>query len=137
MNWINDHILIGNYVDAHNETLLSGYGVRSILGLDGKLQRHQAKELGVERIESFNPTDGPGNDPYLFKRIVDLLGELVRKNAPVLVHCHAGRSRSPTVVAGYLMKSESLAANEALRRIEKKREIQLTEGIETLLDAIG
>ena len=136
MNFITDDIAIGNYVEAHNAELLKSAGIRSILGLDGKLHRSQTKELGVERIEVFRFVDGPGNDPAIYRRVIDVLRDLVKQYPPVLVHCHAGRRRSPIIVAGYLMATQSLSSQEAIARVEWRRQIELTAGIEELLDTL-
>ena len=53
--------------------------------------------------------------------------------ARILVHCHAGRSRSVVVVARFLMQSRGLAAQAALDLIAARREIYLSPGIEELL----
>ena len=43
------------------------------------------------------------------------------KAVKVLVHCHAGESRSVAVVAAHLMKTEDLSLEEALESIRKVR----------------
>ncbi len=136
MNWITEDILIGNYVEAQNPDMLRGAEIKSIVGLDGKLRSWQTEELGVDRIEVFNLIDGPGNDPHQFRQIVNLVVELCEKNPSVLVHCHAGRSRSPTVVAGYFMVQEGLTPRQAISRVGRKQELDLTNGIEEPLESL-
>lgn len=51
----------------------------------------------------------------------------------MLVHCHAGRSRSVAVVARYLIESQGMTQQAALVLIMQKREIYLSDGIEELL----
>jgi protein-tyrosine phosphatase len=46
--------------------------------------------------------DGPGNHPATFFAAVVLLDSLVKSGKRVLVHCHAGMSRSVIVVAAWL-----------------------------------
>jgi len=93
--------------------------------------------LGVQRIEIIPLEDGPGNDPKLLRSAVEILEHLAMKAAPVLVHCHAGRSRSVVVVAAYLMRTSGLDADAALAQVAAKKEIAITPGLERLLDAIS
>ena len=81
----------------------------------------------------FNLIDGLGNDMRTFTRAVDTLIQFVESHPPVLVHCHAGRSRSPIVVAGYLIVKEKMEPEDALAFIGTKREINVTPGLEDLL----
>ena len=60
---------------------------------------------GLRRIEVVRLEDAPGNEPRLYRLAVDYLSELVQDARPVLVQCHAGRSRSAVVVAGYLVSA--------------------------------
>lgn len=46
--------------------------------------------------------DGPGNHPATFFAAVVLLEALVKSGKRVLVHCHAGLSRSVMVVAAWM-----------------------------------
>jgi len=48
--------------------------------------------------------------------------------------CHAGRSRSVSMVAAYLIKYEGHTINQALSTIVSKREIYLSDGIEEVFN---
>jgi protein-tyrosine phosphatase len=50
--------------------------------------------------------DGPGNSYGSFSLAVHVLSALHASTGNVLVHCHEGVSRSPTVVAAFLVKQE-------------------------------
>jgi protein-tyrosine phosphatase len=134
MDWINDQIAIGNFVDALDVELLRRSGLSSALSLDGTLRGKKPIECGLNRIEIVMLEDAPGNEPYLFRRAVEHLADLVREASPVLVQCHAGRSRSAVVVAGYFVKFCGMTSEEALSLVAAKREIAVTPGVERLLD---
>jgi predicted protein tyrosine phosphatase len=133
MDWINDKIAIGNFLEARDSELLAREGIRSVLSLDGSLRAISPADLGLERIEHVPLEDAPGNDFRMFKRAVDLVADLVSTHPPVLVHCHAGRSRSPVVVAGYLVVSEAMSPEDALALVAERREIAVTRGVDSLL----
>ncbi len=133
MNWITDRIAIGNYLEARNVVVLSQSGFRSILSLDGSLSEIDPEDLNLEEIVTFELKDGPGNDPSVFRKAVQNLIGLVQDFPPVLVHCHAGRSRSVIVVAGYLMQSLNIGAEKAIAIIGSKREINVSDGLKDLL----
>src|SRR4051812_18598564 len=105
MNWITEQVAIGNYLEAQDPDLLPREGIASVLGLDRTLQGRAASDLRLRAIEVVPLEDAPGNDPRLFRQAVAALAGLCRDSGPVLVQCHAGRSRSAVVVAGYLMQS--------------------------------
>ena len=133
MDWITDRIAIGNYLEAQNPTFLSNNGFRSVLSLDGTLTSHEPDDLKVEEILVVKLIDGAGNSLLSFRRAVEYLDDLVESYPPVMVHCHAGRSRSAVVVAGYFMQTEGIGPKEALARVSSKREINITQGLENLL----
>lgn len=133
MDSITDNIWIGNYLDAKDKSALAWAGIRSILCLDGCLAGTAAEKAGVDRVEIVELIDGAGNSPETFLRAVRLLREMVLRHAPVLVHCHAGQSRSAAVVCKYFMQQgDSLA--EAMRRITSKRRIAIIAGLQEALD---
>ena len=78
--------------------------------------------------------DGEGNDSRIFRLVIDDLQRLVDAAPPVLVHCHAGRSRSAVVVAAYLMRLDHLNPEEAIKRIASRRGIAITPELLALLE---
>jgi hypothetical protein len=136
LDWITDTIAIGNFLEAEDAELLRKESINSILSLIGNLQGKSPDMLGVCRLEVIPLVDGPGNDPRRFRRCVDVLSELVSTAPPVLVHCQAGRSRSPIVVAGYLMRALKIDSDRALAMVTAKRETNIIPVLERLLDHI-
>ena len=133
MDSITDSIWIGNYLDAKDRESLVSAGIRSILCLDGCMTNVKAEDVGVQRVEVVELIDGSGNPPETFLRAVRLLGDLVSKYAPVLVHCHAGQSRSAAVVCKHFMqKGDTLA--EAMKRITTRRRVAIMSGLQEALD---
>ncbi len=60
--------------------------------------------------------------PYLALAVSEL-AELRRQDRPTLVHCHAGRSRSPSVIALYWMARDGMSWDEALARVRAHRDV--------------
>jgi protein tyrosine phosphatase (PTP) superfamily phosphohydrolase (DUF442 family) len=133
VDWITDEIAIGNYLEAQDAELLRHHGFQSVLSLDGSLTSGDAGRLGVAVVVAFRLVDGAGNDPRVLKMAIEALGDLVRSDAPVLVHCHAGRSRSVVVVAGYLANTQGLDPEEGIARVTAKREANVTSELTQLL----
>lgn len=70
---------------------------------------------------------------YLPECIAFLKAALATDAGKVLVHCHAGQSRSTTVVAAYLMKRDRLGVRAALDRIKLVRRVEPNENFTTQL----
>ncbi len=133
MDWITDRVAIGNYLEARDAALLKQHGFRSALSLDGTLAERDATELGLSEVVSYPLVDGPGNDLRLLRFAVGDLRRLTSSHSPVLVQCHAGRSRSVVVVAALLMEAQSIGAREAIALVAAKREVSVTPALFDLL----
>ena len=57
-----------------------------------------------------------------FAKSNEFIDEAIKNNGNVLVHCHAGMSRSSTILIAYLIKSQKMKYNEALILLKSKRE---------------
>ncbi len=134
MDKITDSIWIGNYLDAADREAREREGIRAILCLDGCMAGKDAADVGTERLEVVELIDGAGNPPEKFLRAVRLLKELISKHSRVLVHCHAGQSRSAAVVCKYFMQYEGNSLAEAMKRITSKRKVAIVAGLQEAVD---
>src|SRR5882724_7800963 len=134
MDKITDDIWIGSFVDANDRNALCREGIHSILCLDGCQREIKADKLGVKQIEVVELVDGRGNRPEVFLRAVGLLKSLTTKHSPVLVHCHAGQSRSAAVVCKFFMKEKGDSLGQAMKRITAKRKVAIVAGLQEALD---
>jgi len=57
------------------------------------------------------------------KSYFDEMNEFIDNNERVVVHCHAGISRSATAVIAYLMKSSRMTLNEAMKFVQTRRHV--------------
>lgn len=128
MDWITDSIAIGNFLDAQSEAL-SG-SVDAVLCLLPDCPCKTRNDLDALHIPLI---DGSGNRHEDIAEAVQFIDDTVRSGLRILVHCHAGRSRSVILVARYLMRSRGVSSATALAAIASKREIYLSPGIEELL----
>jgi dual specificity phosphatase 12 len=133
MDWITDRVAIGNHLEAQDAELLKRHAFRSVLSLDGTLAADRAAEFGLAEVVPYRLVDGAGNDLRVFRLATRDLRRLAKAQAPVLVHCHAGRSRSAVVVAAYLMLVEGLEPEAALAAVAAKREVNVTPALVELL----
>lgn len=68
--------------------------------------------------------DTPSQDlSKYFDLVYDFIDAYHKAGRKVLVHCHAGISRSSTLLASYLMRKYKLRANEAVQLLKSKRGI--------------
>jgi protein-tyrosine phosphatase len=113
---ITDRIFLGPYHAAQNLQYRNEYGITHVLNctpdpLDG-LQKLQVRQMNIH--------DGEAIPPDLVRFGVRSIDEAVKSGGKILVSCHAGISRSPSMVCAYLMYN-GFSWDEALAFIRSKR----------------
>lgn len=132
MDWITDNIAIGNFLDAR-EAVVSR-SLDAILCLKPECCDEGNEDFPILCIPL---EDGAGNTKYAIDMALRFIHETVANDETILVHCHAGRSRSVCVVAAYLAKHGGYTRDSALALIRSKREIYLSDGIEEIFRFAG
>ena len=118
---ITDSVYLGNYYVARDKQALQHMGITSILVCDPLLEQHFPNDFNYYRIPFENE-----QEKNIFSYFSDAWHfiETELANSPdnkVLVHCHAGTSRSNSVVISYLMKKRSMSYKQAFDFVEQRR----------------
>lgn len=118
MNEILPGVWLGNSYDAKNSPELEKQGVRSVLNVAWDLDYRVHPGIFPVKVGLF---DGPGNRYAAFSLAVKTLDSLIRMG-PVLIHCHEGVSRSPTVLATWMIQNgHAKDMDDAFNKIAEKR----------------
>ena len=127
MDWITNNIAIGNYLDASVDDL--AFQVDAVLCLKENCCNEDRTDVDVLCVPLI---DGSGNNPRDIREAVQYVRDIISANERILVHCHAGRSRSVAIVARYLTETTGISRQAALDLISSKREIYLSDGIDEI-----
>lgn len=111
---------LGDITASENIEALNEHGITHIL----TILDYQPKRIDPNRTylhihaDDFHSTDLLTNE---FEKCFQFLDNALEQGHHVLIHCHAGVSRSATITAMYLMRKYSLTREQALQRIINKR----------------
>jgi len=126
-NQITDNIYLGS-AEAALVPLqqLKARNITHILMVGTELDAQYPKDLKYLHIKI---EDGPGaNIKQYFTPCIEFIHGAVEKKENVLIHCLAGFSRSPTIVAAWIMASEGIDSDAAISKILKKRRVSPNTG---------
>jgi hypothetical protein len=128
-------IYLGNFRVASNHTLLRVMGVTHVLNAAIEHPNYfENKGITYKYLPLY---DHPGqNIAQHFRDGFEFIDNALQTGGKVLVHCHAGISRSTTMLTSYLMKKYGKTPKEVLTHIKGiRRIIQPNSGfVSQLLD---
>lgn len=114
---IDEHIYIGG---STSPSKADAYGIQAIVNVAQDLNYDPPEGIDYRHI----PLSDDENNPCdLMMEAADALAGFVQQGKKTLVHCHAGRSRSPSVVALYYNQYQGWPIQAALEKIKDKRPI--------------
>lgn len=123
MTQILPHLYVGNEVDAANLDELRLHGISYVLNVTNAVPCFHEGESAM-RYKRIPVRDNGLIDLRMhFHSASEFIEEARRRNARVLVHCHAGISRSSTVVIAYVMKHMNQPMSQAYQFVKSKRPI--------------
>jgi len=132
MHEIRPRLWLGSYGPASDRASLAERGVTHILtvgvktDLLGARQRVQLppseKDPVTRVIVAVQDAPHARLDRH-FDACSTFIADALTKGGAIFVHCQAGQSRSPTIVAAYLMREERLTALSALESIKRIRSV--------------
>ena len=122
MDLVLNNLFIGNAGDAKSPDVLYKNGICSVFNVALDLN-YDLSKLGVAFADQYHVglTDGLNNPPELFYAALFTLRGLMSKSHPILIHCHEGRSRSPTIVATYMTLTQGGTIVENLAKLKTIR----------------
>jgi len=116
------NIWLGNRRSSQNEKFLINNRISTIVNITPDVP-NIFKFVNYLR---FNISDHPSADEDLsmnIHKIIEFMETHINKEENILIHCHAGVSRSATVLACYLMYKLKMKKSEAMEFIMNKRKI--------------
>lgn len=116
INYIIDNIYLGD--SSHSEEELITIGVSYVFNITMNYYRDYKKVIEIKcPIEDVSEWDILES----FPKIVDKIKELHDKGHTIYVHCHAGISRSASIIILYLIKYHKYNFREAFKFVRNKR----------------
>ncbi|EKM51990.1 uncharacterized protein PHACADRAFT_262439 [Phanerochaete carnosa HHB-10118-sp] len=114
-------LYLGPCSAASSEPFLTAQSITDVLSI-GATPAEKFDGVSYHRISiSDSPSPSISKACDSARTIIDAALKFHNGTGKILVHCSAGISRSPTVVAAYLMRHHQMSLNDALRQIVQAR----------------
>ncbi len=117
---ITDNLYISSFAPAYNKETLESHNISHIVVAAAGLVKKFPENFTYLQLTLL---DSPQEDiKKYFDETGNFIHECISNNGTVLVHCHAGISRSSTIIIAYLMNYKKMKFQEALLLVKNKRE---------------
>lgn len=117
MDKVYDNIYIGDKTEAQKRNRLSLNNVAYVV----TLCETKSDYTTVHHVIEDAPLDNPEEHQSRFNRAVDIVLEALDQDVNILVHCAAGISRSPSVVATAIAHRENITLEDAVELVREER----------------
>lgn len=115
------HLLLGNMVPSSCRERLQALGVTALVNVSTSCANHFEADF---RYLNIPVNDSASADLAVwFSTANEFIDSVQRDGGRVLVHCHAGRSRSVTICLAYLMRTYNWTLDAAYEHVRARRDI--------------
>jgi protein-tyrosine phosphatase len=114
-----ERLYLGDADDADGLTLTNPFGITAVVNVS--IEVNQQRQNGIKYVH-FPLDESEWILPRRFERILTEIGKLVRAGS-VLVHCGAGVSRSPVIVALYMNEVGYKNFEDSLSELKRLRTV--------------
>jgi protein-tyrosine phosphatase len=124
MSQILSNLWLGNLNLLHDLEFLQENKITHVISLfEEDVETKPLRILHITQlsIKIYDRDEAPIYD--YFKRCIDFIDRAIESGGNVYVHCFMGISRSPTIVAAYLIQKHNMTASKALQFIQNIRSI--------------
>jgi hypothetical protein len=108
IEWVDEQVAIGNWIDARDPSILYDEDIDLIVDARSLFDDSAGRNMRVPRLDRI-------------VREADLMIELGKMGAKVLVRCHHGRDRSNFVAMVYLSRKGSISYHDAYHQVKMRR----------------
>ena len=114
------HLYLGSIGCASNLKQLQNFKITHILCCATGIKKFFPDKFKYLHLELFD-TEKEDIKKH-FEEANKFIDEAIKNNENVLVHCHAGISRSSTILMAYIMKSQKMSLDKTLELLKSKRD---------------
>lgn len=114
------HLFLGSIGSASNLKQLQNFKITHILCCASGIKNffpNDFKYLNLDILDSEKV-----NIRQYFEQTNKFIDDAIKNNGSVLVHCHAGISRSSTILMAYIMNSQKMSVDKVLDLLKSKRD---------------
>jgi tyrosine-protein phosphatase SIW14 len=120
---VNENLYRGGQPKTGGLKKLAELGIKTIINLRGESDQTraegiEAKSLGIEYFNVPMSTAGRPGDEQV-RRVIELIEEKEKENAPVFVHCRRGSDRTGAIIAIYRIKQDGWTAERAIEEANR------------------
>lgn len=120
VNVITENIFLGGYDAAFSKEFIQTYKIGGILNCTDNIKSRCDRSVKLKQIPL---TDGE-SDTLSFSSIfsaITFIESILVSQDKILIHCLAGRSRSASILCGYLMWKNKWSMTKSLAFIKNRR----------------